>query len=450
MIFNIFAVGETVNLMSVDTQRFMDLLQVVAGLWSTPFTVILCQFFLWQQLGVSSFAGLAVIILTIPLNRIMAEKLKDLQERNMKNKDERMKTMNEVLDSIKVLKLYTWESSFAKKIEDSRAVEIKALKKIALLNAMMVFSVSALPFLVAIVSFATFVLSDPNNKLTAQTAFVSLAYYEIMRDPLLQIPSIIVQTVQAKISAERISRFLNQTEIKNDDITHNTDANNAIVVKKCSFSWDPEVPNTIKNISATIPRGALVAVVGRVGSGKSTLLSGLTGEAIKVGSHSIINIDGSVAYMPQEAWIQNKTVRENILFGNKYDATVYNQVIEACTLTEDFKILPAGDMTEIGERGINLSGGQKQRISLARAVYSNRDVYLLDDPLAAVDAPVGKYIFEHVLGPCGLLKKKTRLLVTNSVSVLPKADMIIVMKDGQISAVGCIYKVLYILLLYNS
>ena len=141
--------------MSVDTQRFMDLLQVVAGLWSTPFTVILCQFFLWQQLGVSSFAGLAVIILTIPLNRIMAENLKDLQERNMKNKDERMKTMNEVLDSIKVLKLYTWESSFAKKIEDSRAVEIKALKKIALLNAMMVFSVSALPFLVAIVSFAT-------------------------------------------------------------------------------------------------------------------------------------------------------------------------------------------------------------------------------------------------------------------------------------------------------
>ena len=424
--------------MSVDTQRFVDLMPVVTGLWSTPFTVILCQFFLWQQLGMSSFAGLAVIILTIPLNQIMAAQLKYHEERNMENKDERMKIMNEVIDSIKVLKLYTWESPFARKIEDSRAVEIKALKKIALLNAMMVFSAGALPFAVAIVSFATFVLSDPQNQLTAQTAFVSLAYYEIMRDPLLQIPSIIAQTVQAKVSAERISKYLNLADIQHDIITHHKNTDNAIVVEKCSFSWDPEGTNTVKNISSNIPKGALVAIVGKVGSGKSTLLSGFTGEATKLGSNSNLNIDGSVAYVPQEAWILNKTVRENILFGKEYDERFYKQVIEACSLSKDFKILPAGDLTEIGERGVNMSGGQKQRISLARAVYANHDIYFLDDPLAAVDAPVGKHIFDHVLGPDGLLKNKTRLHVTNSTSFLPKADTIIVMTDGQISEVSYI------------
>ena len=421
--------------MSIDTQRFMDLTTVVTALWSSPFTVIVCQYFLWQVLGPASLAGLAVMILTIPLNSLIAKKLKKVQQSNLKNKDRRMRTMNEVLDGIKVLKLYAWESSFGRKIQDNRAVEISALKRVAFYNAILTFAVTALPFLVAITSFATFVLCNPNSQLTAQIAFVSLAYYDIMRNPLSQIPSLIVQTVQASVSVERVNKFLNEKEIKPEDISHHKDAKRAVVMEKCSFTWDTAEPPVLKNISMVIPKGKLVAIVGPVGSGKSTLLSGLTGEVIKLGSVSTINIDGSVAYVPQEPWIQNETVRNNVLFGKHYKDKVYRKVLDACALSEDLKILPAGDFTEIGERGINLSGGQRQRTSLARAVYANRDVYLLDDPLAAVDAPVGKHIFEHVLGPDGLLKNKTRVLVTNSITFLPKVDMIIVLKHGEISEV---------------
>lgn len=150
-------------------------------------------------------------------------------------------------------------------------------------------------------------------------------------------------------------------------------------------------------------------VVGSVGSGKSSMLSGLLGEMYKL-NMGRINVNGSVAYVPQLAWIQNETVKNNILFGSRFDQTTYERVLDACSLSTDLAIMPAGDRTEIGEKGINLSGGQKQRISLARAVYSDADIYMLDDPLSAVDAHVGKHIFDQVIGPNGLLKHKVNIL----------------------------------------
>lgn len=178
----------------------------------------------------------------------------------------------------------------------------------------------------------------------------------------------------------------------------------------------------------------LVAVVGSVGSGKSSLLSALLGEMEKVSGR--VNTKGSIAYVPQQAWIQNATLQNNILFGKPYDKKRYDRVIEACALKPDFAMLPAGDQTEIGEKGINLSGGQKQRVSLARAVYQDADIYLLDDPLSAVDSHVGKHIFEQVIGPTGLLNKCTRVLVTHGVTYLPKVDNIFVLSHGEISESG--------------
>lgn len=158
------------------------------------------------------------------------------------------------------------------------------------------------------------------------------------------------------------------------------------------------------------------------------------GETVKVTGK--VNTYGTIAYVPQQAWIQNATLMDNILFGKSYDKERYEQIIHACALKSDFEILPGGDQTEIGEKGINLSGGQKQRVSLARAIYADADIYLLDDPLSAVDSHVGKHIFEHVIGPKGLLRNKTKLLVTHAVTYLPQTDQIIVLKDGFISENG--------------
>ena len=176
-------------------------------------------------------------------------------------------------------------------------------------------------------------------------------------------------------------------------------------------------------------------MVGPVGSGKSSLLSGVLGEMHKLNGGKIF-LNGSTAYVPQQAWIQNETARENILFGKEFDEKFYNKIVNACSLMVDFNIMPARDETEIGEKGINLSGGQKQRISLARAVYSNADIYLLDDPLSAVDAHVGKHIFDQVIGPNGILRNKTRLFVTNSLSFLPQVDQILMIENGTICQNG--------------
>lgn len=190
----------------------------------------------------------------------------------------------------------------------------------------------------------------------------------------------------------------------------------------------------MKDINVSLKVKTLTAVVGTVGAGKSSLLSALLGEMVK--KTGKVNTYGTIAYVPQQAWIQNATLMDNILFGNSFDKERYEKIINACALKSDFDILPGGDQTEIGEKGINLSGGQKQRVSLARAIYADADIYLLDDPLSAVDSHVGKHIFEQVIGPKGLLKNKTKLLVTHAVTYLPQTDQIVVLKDGLVSENG--------------
>lgn len=190
----------------------------------------------------------------------------------------------------------------------------------------------------------------------------------------------------------------------------------------------------MKNINLQINDKSLTAIVGTVGSGKSSLVSAFLGEMEKTSGR--VNTVGSIAYVAQQAWIQNATLKDNILFGKPFDKKKYDRIVEACALKPDFDMLPGGDLTEIGEKGINLSGGQKQRVSLARAVYTDASIYFLDDPLSAVDSHVGKHIFDKVIGPHGLLRNKTRLLVTHGITFLPQTDKIVVLKDGEISELG--------------
>ncbi|KAE8283707.1 Multidrug resistance-associated protein 1 [Larimichthys crocea] len=429
-------VGEIVNLMSVDAQRFMDLITYINMIWSAPLQVVLALYFLWQNLGPSVLAGVAVMVLMVPVNAVIAMKTKTYQVAQMKSKDNRIKLMNEMLNGIKVLKLYAWELAFKDKVSEIRESELKVLKKAAYLGAVSTFTWVCAPFLVALSTFTVYVLIDEHNVLDAQKAFVSLALFNILRFPLNMLPMVISSMVQASVSLKRLRVFLSHEELQEDSVEHKASASSphSISIVDGVFSWSRTESPTLKKLNVSITEGSLVAVVGHVGSGKSSLLSALLGEMDKL--EGTVTVKGWVAYVPQQAWIQNATLKDNIMFGQERREAWYQRVVDACALQPDLEILPAGDETEIGEKGVNLSGGQKQRVSLARAVYCDRAVYLLDDPLSAVDSHVGKHIFEQVIGPQGLLKDKTRVLVTHGLSYLPQADLILVMVEGEITEMG--------------
>ncbi|XP_066521778.1 ATP-binding cassette sub-family C member 3 isoform X2 [Hoplias malabaricus] len=428
-------VGEVVNLMSVDAQRFMDLTTFLNMLWSAPLQIILALFFLWQTLGPSVLAGVAVMVLLIPFNAFIAMKTRAYQVEQMQHKDARIKLMNEILNGMKVLKLYAWEVSFKEKILQIRQKELSVLRKTAYLSALSTMAWTSAPFLVALTTFAVYVSVDKNNILDAKKAFVSLSLFNILRFPLNMLPQVISSLVQASVSLKRIQEFLTHDELSPENVDRKpAPSDYAVTVINGKFSWAKKDQPALQNINLLVPQGSLLAVVGPVGCGKSSLVSALLGEMEKMDGQ--ISVRGSVAYVPQQAWIQNATVRDNILFGKPYVEQKYRCVLEACALTPDLEVLPGGDQTEIGEKGINLSGGQRQRVSLARALYSETDVYLLDDPLSAVDAHVAKHIFDNVIGPEGALRGKTRILVTHGISFLPQVDNILVLVDGMVSEMG--------------
>ncbi|XP_028989330.1 ATP-binding cassette sub-family C member 3 isoform X3 [Betta splendens] len=428
-------VGEVVNLMSVDAQRFMDLTTFLNMLWSAPLQIMLALYFLWDNLGPSVLAGVAVMVMLIPFNAVIAMKTRAYQVEQMQYKDSRIKLMNEILNGIKVLKLYAWENSFKDKVLAIRQKELNVLRKTAYLGALSTMAWTSAPFLVALTTFAVYVTVDESHVLDAEKAFVSLSLFNILRFPLNMLPQVISSIVQASVSLKRIQKFLSHDELDPDSVDRKGIAKEySVTVLNGKFSWAKEDAPVLHNINVMVPQGSLLAVVGHVGCGKSSLISALLGEMEKLEGE--VSIQGSVAYVPQQAWIQNATLRDNILFGKPYNEKKYRCVLEACALTPDLEVLPGGDMTEIGEKGINLSGGQRQRVSLARALYSDADVYLLDDPLSAVDAHVSKHIFDSLIGPEGVLKGKTRILVTHGISFLPQVDNIMVMVEGRVSEMG--------------
>uniref|UniRef100_A0A669CM45 ABC-type glutathione-S-conjugate transporter n=1 Tax=Oreochromis niloticus TaxID=8128 RepID=A0A669CM45_ORENI len=419
-------VGEIVNLVSADTQKLMDFVVYFNAVWLAPIEIALCLFFLWQHLGPSALAGIATVILIFPLNGFIAKKRSKLQVKiQMKFMDGRIRLMNEILNGIKILKFYAWEKAFLEQVLGYREKELKALKKSQILYSISIASFNSSSFLIAFAMFGVYVMLDDKNVLDAQKVFVSMALINILKTPLSQLPFAISTTLQAVVSLKRLGKYLCSEELKMENVSK-------APLKNGTFSW--KIHFFVDRISVSVPRGSLVAVVGPVGSGKSSLLSAMLGETEKRSGQ--VTVKGSVAYVPQQAWIQNATVQDNIIFGREKLKTWYHRVLEACALLPDLDILPAGDATEIGEKGLNLSGGQKQRVSLARAVYRKADVYLLDDPLSAVDAHVGQHIFDKVIGPKGVLRDKTRILVTHGMSFLPQADLILVLVDGEITESG--------------
>ncbi|XP_067029429.1 multidrug resistance-associated protein 1-like isoform X2 [Acropora muricata] len=425
-------VGELVNLMSVDTLQIQQSLIFMNALWTGPLQVAGAMILLYQIMGLSAFAGVAVMTLTIPINFLVFTRIATLQAKLMSQRDERMKITNEVLSGIKALKLYAWEEYFMNRITQIRNKEVKYLGTCSIWMSAIHFLFRCTPTLVALTTFAVYTLNG--HELTASKAFVAWTLFSLIRLQLTAFPDCIVGLLRTRVSVNRLQEFLGRDQLDSNNVQRQKMTFSAVRIENGSFNWNAMNAPLLREISLSIPTGSLVAVVGQVGCGKSTLLSAILGETEKL--QGKVFVEGSVAYVAQQAWIQNATVRDNILFGEGFDSVSYDNVINSCALKKDLEVLPVGDMTVIGQRGINLSGGQKQRVSLARAVYFDADLYLLDDPLSAVDVHVGKHIFDNVIGPEGMLRKKTRILVTHTLQILPQMDQIIVLKDGRISESG--------------
>ena len=471
--------GDIVNYMAVDTQRLQDLTQYGQQLWSAPYQILLCMISLYQLVGLSMFAGVGAMILMIPINGLIARLMKKLQKEQMKNKvcvieswlnfsiyfivflgqiaggmtdrhflsrsyfvancifkqDSRTRLIAEIVNNMKSIKLYAWGSAFMQKLNYVRNdLELKTLRKIGAAQSVANFTWSTTPFLVSCSTFTVFVLTS-DKPLTTDIVFPALTLFNLLTFPLAILPMVITSIIEASVAVGRLTAFFTAEELQADAVilrgAVEEQGDESISVRDGTFSWDRYANrNALEDINFTAAKGELTCVVGRVGAGKSSFLQALLGDLWKVKGHVVVH--GKTAYVAQQPWVMNASVKENILFGHRYDSMFYEQTVKACALLEDFAQLPDGDETEVGERGISLSGGQKARLTLARAVYARADVYLLDDCLSAVDQHVGRHLIDNVFGPKGLLSGKTRVLATNSIPVLMEADYICMIREGKI------------------
>ena len=456
--------GKIVTLMSVDTDRIDKALGLFHMLWTAPIIMLLALILLLVNITYSALAGYALLVLGVPLLTYSIRSL--IRRRRSINRvtDQRVSLTQEILQAVRFVKYFGWENSFLERLNDLRNREIFAIQVVlSIRNAVLSVSLS-LPVFASMLAFITYSLS--NHILTPAPIFSSLALFNSLRMPLNMFPLVLGQVTDAYTAVCRIQEFF-LAEEQADDIKFDRDMESAIELDHASFTWErvptgdkedskkrgtkktPEIqdasdnsnptsgtltpvnPFQLKDLTFTVGRSELLAVIGTVGCGKSSLLSALAGDMRKIDGS--ISLGASRAFCPQYAWIQNATVKDNILFGKEYNATWYNQVVDACALRADLDMLPAGDQTEIGERGITVSGGQKQRLNIARAIYFDADIVLMDDPLSAVDAHVGRHIMDNAI--CGLLKDKCRILATHQLHVLNRCDRIILMNEGRIECI---------------
>lgn len=504
--------------MQVDATKIEAFVLQIHVMWDGLFQIAGYMVILGTLLSWTCLVGLLIIVFAIPIMGKITGKMYGLNRSMVKHTDDRVKTVNEGLQGMLCLKMYTWEESFAEQVAGYRKGELASLRTMANLRAFLRAYMSSLPQIAAAATFLTYVYAYEGT-ISASILFSSIVAFDMIRMPLMFYPMALAQYVQCKVSLKRVGAFLGYGEVSQKGYTRNPEKEGEIIIENASFYWmDPKTPvprsalkqdssidGSVKSsgngkkkekslrrlitskstarlsekestehpeddelvypsaimtdVNIKVSHGLLCAVVGPVGSGKSTLCASVLNEAV-LGEGSNVVLSGKVAYVAQTAWILNKTVRDNILFGLPYDEDKYNKVIDACCLRHDLKILEDGDMTEIGERGrpirvmlliimlfislipiaastsgINLSGGQKQRISVARAAYSDAGVFIFDDPLSALDPEVAEKVFDDCI--LGMLAGKTRLLVTNQLQCLSKCDSVIALsKHGKVLEQG--------------
>ncbi|RLN11969.1 ABC transporter C family member 8-like isoform X1 [Panicum miliaceum] len=426
--------GEIVNYIAVDAYRLGDAISWLHMGWSSPLQLVFAVATLFWALKLGALPGLVPLVIFGFLNVPFAKILQGYQSKFMVAQDKRLRSTSEILNSMKIIKLQSWEEKFRNMIGSLRDGEFKWLRETQMKKAYGAVMYWMSPTVVSAVMYtATAIMGSA--PLNASTLFTVLATLRVMSEPVRFLPEILTMMIQYKVSLDRIERFLLEDEIREEDVKRVPSDNSDIrvQVQDGNFSWNANIADlSLRNVNLSISRGEKVAVCGPVGSGKSSLLYALLGEIPRISGS--VEVFGSVAYVSQNSWIQSGTVRDNILFGKPFNKEVYEKAIKSCALDKDIENFDHGDLTEIGQRGLNMSGGQKQRIQLARAVYNDADVYLLDDPFSAVDAHTAAVLFYDCVMTA--LAEKTVVLVTHQVEFLTETSRILVMEGGQVSQQG--------------
>ncbi|XP_031731713.1 multidrug resistance-associated protein 9-like [Anarrhichthys ocellatus] len=440
------SMGEMIGVLTNDGHTLFEAVVLGSFMVPIPMLFIVCIVYACYILGYTALTGVCTYLIFIPVQYGVGKLLKTLRLNTVLINNSRVCTMNEIINSIKLIKMYAWEDSFEKKITGFRKNEMKELQKVGYVQNANISIVGIIPTLATILTFI--VHTSLSLNLNTTDAFTTITIFNSLRFCMSLMPMSAKTLAEAAVSLKRLRKIL---LIHNPEpyLIQREDSDSAVVMKNATLSWnkranqpdslpiisvigETETLSTLKNISFTLPKGNLLGICGNVGSGKTSLISSILEQMhLQQGS---LTADGTFAYVAQQAWIFHGTVQENILMGEPLDQFKYNRVVDVCSLRADLDILPYGDQTEIGERGLNLSGGQKQRISLARAVYSNKDIFLLDDPLSAVDAHVGKHIFEECIKK--ELHGKSIILITHQLQYLEFCDDIILLDDGEVQEAG--------------
>ncbi|EGW12081.1 ATP-binding cassette transporter sub-family C member 8, partial [Cricetulus griseus] len=469
--------GQICNLVAIDTNQLMWFFFLCPNLWAMPVQIIVGVILLYYILGVSALIGAAVIILLAPVQYFVATKLSQAQRSTLEYSNERLKQTNEMLRGIKLLKLYAWENIFCSRVEMTRRKEMTSLRAFAVYTSISIFMNTAIPIAAVLITFVGHVSFFKESDFSPSVAFASLSLFHILVTPLFLLSSVVRSTVKALVSVQKLSEFLSSAEIREEQCAPREPAPQgqaskyqAVPLKvvnrkrpareevqdllgplqRLAPSMDGDADNFCVQLLPSIATGQLTMIVGQVGCGKSSLLLATLGEMQKVSgavfwnsiperetaAGSDIRSRGPVAYASQKPWLLNATVEENITFESPFNKQRYKKVIEACSLQPDIDILPHGDQTQIGERGINLSGGQRQRISVARALYQHTNVVFLDDPFSALDVHLSDHLMQAPILELLRDDKRTVVLVTHKLQYLPHADWIIAMKDGTIQREG--------------
>ncbi|WOG90394.1 hypothetical protein DCAR_0209638 [Daucus carota subsp. sativus] len=420
--------GQILNYVTVDAYRIGEFPCFFHRIWATSLQLCLALLVIYYTVGKATIAALLAVILIIVVNTPMVKLQHRYLTKLMVAQDIRLKAITEAVTNMKVLKLYGWETHFRHVVEGLRKEEERWLSAILTQRGYYLALFWSYPLVITVVTFwACYLMGIP---LDTSNVFTFLATVRIVQEHIRLIPDVVGSFIEAKVALTRIQKFLEESELqKRSAEGHCKVIAESILIKEAGLSWDTNSSKlTLENIDLNIQSGQKVAICGEVGSGKSTLLAAILGEVSC--TKGMVQVAGKVAYVAQTAWIQTGTIQENILFGSSMDQEKYHKVLKRCSLVQDLEILPCGDETVIGERGVNLSGGQKQRVQLARALYQDADIYLLDDPFSAVDAHTATSLFnEYVMGA---LSEKTVLLVTHQVDFLPVFDLILLMSEGKI------------------
>ncbi|KAI3689821.1 hypothetical protein L2E82_47791 [Cichorium intybus] len=426
-----YSPGQIMNYATVDATRIGEFPFWFHHIWTIGLQICLGIFIIYYSVGVATIAALLVIISTvvgnIPLGKLQHKHITKL----MAAQDRRLKAITEAIANMKVLKLYAWETHFREAAGKLRNEEMKWLSAVISQRGFFMLMFWSSPAIVAVVTFwSCYLLGIP---LDASNVFTFLATIRIIQEPIQNISDVAAVFIEARVALSRVVKFLEAPELQKEGKNHENMEDRSVIIKCESISWnDDSSKPTLADVNLEVPTGKKVAICGEVGTGKSTLISAILGEIPNI--KGTVEVYGKVAYVSQTAWIQTGTIRDNILFGKLMDEEKYLDVVTKCSLVKDIEMFPFGDQTIIGERGVNLSGGQKQRVQLARALYQDADIYLLDDPFSAVDAHTATSLFKEYIMEA--LSSKTVFLVTHQVDFLPTFDDILLIAYGKIKQTG--------------